>query len=159
VPVVVNLDLTCYLQVEADGTVTVDVRQDLKGGFRLGGDYTRAEGWRPVTAADMTSSPVRTSLTATGRVKAAVGAEASVGLYGAVGVTADLGPYLRGEATAAAASRGGTGSAGLAWKLYGGVDLTGALQLHLSIFGTPVLEQRIPLGALHREWPLAEGAV
>ncbi|MEU4094502.1 hypothetical protein [Streptomyces sp. NPDC026673] len=159
VPVVVNLDLTCYLQVEADGTVSVDVRQDLEGGFRLGGDYTRAAGWRPVTAADMTSSPVRASLTADGRVKAAVGAEASVGLYGAVGVTADLGPYLRGEATAAAASRGGTGSAGLAWRLYGGVDLTGALQLRLSVFGTPAFEQRIPLGALHREWPLAEGAV
>lgn len=159
VPVVVNLDLTCYLQVEADGTVSVDVRQDLKGGFRLGGDYERTAGWRPVTAADMTSTPVRAALTATGRVKATVGAEASVGLYGAVGVTADLAPYLRGEATAGAASRGSAGSAALAWRLYGGVDLTGALQLRLGVFGTPLMEQRVPLGAVHREWLLDDGSL
>ncbi|MEW2082734.1 hypothetical protein [Streptomyces sp. NPDC005283] len=153
VPVVVNLDLTAYAQVAADGTVTVDIKQDLKGGFRIGGSYSKSGGWKPVSTSDMTGTPVRAKVTAAGKVKAALGAEATVGLYGAVGVTADLAPYLRGEATAAATP----GSVVGAWKIYGGVDLTGWLQLQLSIFGTPVLQHRIPLGSLHREWPLAHG--
>ncbi|WP_326647789.1 hypothetical protein [Streptomyces sp. NBC_01750] len=153
VPVVVNLDLTAYAQVAADGTVTVDIKQDLKGDFRIGGSYSKSGGWKPVSTSDMTGTPVRAKVTAAGKVKAALGAEATVGLYGAVGVTADLAPYLRGEATAAATPGAVVG----AWKIYGGVDLTGWLQLQLSIFGTPVLQHRIPLGSLHREWPLAHG--
>ncbi|MFI1397465.1 hypothetical protein [Streptomyces sp. NPDC020681] len=153
VPVVVNLDLTAYVQVAGDGTVTVEVKQDLKGDFRVGGSYTKAGGWQPVSTSDMTSTPVRAKVTAAGQVKAALGAEATVGLYGAVGVTADLAPYLRGEVSATATPESVVG----AWKLYGGVDLTGHLQLQLSIFGTPVFQHRIPLGALHREWPLAQG--
>ncbi len=153
VPVVVNLDLTAYVQVAADGAVTVDVKQDLKGGFRIGGSYTKAGGWKPVSTSDITSTPVQAKLTAAGKVKAALGAEASVGLYGAVGVTGVVAPYVRGEATVVATPASTVG----AWKLYGGVDLTGWLQLQLSIFGTPVLQHRIPLGALHREWPLAHG--
>jgi hypothetical protein len=153
VPVVVNLDLTAYVQVAADGAVTVDVKQDLKGGFRIGGSYTKADGWKPVSTSDITSTPVQAKVTAAGKVKAALGAEASVGLYGAVGVTGVVAPYLRGEAAAVATPGSVVGD----WQLYGGVDLTGWLQLQLSIFGTPVLQHRIPLGALHREWPLAHG--
>ncbi|MFF7204728.1 hypothetical protein [Streptomyces sp. NPDC008141] len=153
VPVVVNLDLTVYVQVAADGSVSVEVAQDLEGGFRVGGDYTKAEGWKPVSTSDMTGTPVRAKVTAAGKVKAALGAEASIGLYGAVGVSADLAPYLRGEAAASATPGSVVGS----WKLYGGVDLSGWLQLQLSVFGTPVFQHRIPLGTLNREWPLASG--
>jgi hypothetical protein len=153
VPVVVNLDLTAYVQVAANGTVSVDVKQDLKGGFRIGGSYSKSDGWKPVSTSDMTSTPVQAKVAAAGTVKAALGAEATVGLYGAVGLTADLAPYVRGEARAEATPESVVG----AWKIYGGVDLTGWLQLQLSIFGTPVFEHRIPLGALHREWLLAQG--
>lgn len=153
VPVVVNLDLTAYAQVAADGSVTLDVKQNLKGGFRLGGSYTKAGGWKPVSTSDISGTPVQAKVTAAGRVRAALGAEASVGLYGAVGVTADLAPYVRGEVAASATPS----SATAAWKLFGGVDLSGWLQLQLSIFGTPVFEHRIPLGSLHREWTLAQG--
>ncbi|MFF3323165.1 hypothetical protein [Streptomyces sp. NPDC002889] len=153
VPVVVNLDLTAYVQVAADGTVTVEVKQDLKGDFRVGGSYSKEGGWKPVSTAEMTGTPVRAKVAAAGKVKAALGAEASIGLYGAVGVTADLAPYLRGEAAATATP---TSAAG-AWKVYGGVDLAGWLQLQLSIFGTPVFQHRIPLGSLNREWLLAKG--
>ncbi|MFF4229472.1 hypothetical protein [Streptomyces sp. NPDC001820] len=153
VPVVVNLDLTAYVQVAANGTVSVDVKQDLKGGFRIGGSYSKAGGWKPVSTSDMTSTPVQAKVAAAGTVKAALGAEATVGLYGAVGLTADLAPYVRGEASAAATPESLVGG----WKIYGGLDLTGWLQLQLSIFGTPVFEHRIPLGALHREWLLAQG--
>ncbi|MFI6252798.1 hypothetical protein [Streptomyces sp. NPDC051016] len=161
VPVVVNLDLTCYLQVSGDGKITVDVEQGLKGDFKAGGTFGTAQGWTPVSSSDMTSTPVRTSVTTSGNVRTALGAEASVGLYGSVGVTADLAPYLRGEATGtvtATSAAPGADAQG-AWNLYGGVDLSGALRLQLSIFGTPVLERTVPLGALHREWKLAGGSL
>ncbi|MET9406486.1 hypothetical protein ABZX90_12085 [Streptomyces sp. NPDC002935] len=166
IPVVVNLDLTCYFQIAADGKVTVDVEQHLQGDFKAGGTFGLAQGWTPVDESHMTSSPVHTSVSAAGRVKAALGAEATVGLYGAVGVSADLAPYLRGEAAGSAdvtTTTGSTakadGAATGAWALYGGVDLTGTLRMQLSIFGTPVFQRAIPLGALHREWKLADGQV
>ncbi|MGW8331680.1 hypothetical protein ACWGLE_27725 [Streptomyces sp. NPDC055897] len=158
VPVVVSLDLTCYVQVEADGRVTLDVQQDVKGDFRVGGSYAAGKGWAPVSTAAVHSTPVNASVTAAGTVKSALGAEASVGLYGAVGVTADFAPYLRGEADAkAAAAADGKASAHASWAVHGGFDLDGRLDFHLSLFGTPVIEHRIPLGALHREWALAKG--
>ncbi|MGW7744155.1 hypothetical protein ACWGKF_16330 [Streptomyces chartreusis] len=158
IPVVVNLDLTCYIQVNADGKVTVDVEQDLKGDFRVGGSFSWAKGWTPVSESEMTGEPLKTKVTAAGDVKAALGAEATVGLYGTVGVTADLAPYVRAHADASAeGSADGTGSASGAYALYGGVDLTGTLNFQLTIFGTPVFQTKIPLGALHHEWLLTEG--
>ncbi|MFD5858970.1 hypothetical protein [Streptomyces chartreusis] len=159
IPVVVNLDLTCYIQVNADGKVTVDVEQDLKGDFRVGGSFSWAKGWTPVSESDMTGEPLKTKVTAAGDVKAALGAEATVGLYGTVGVTADLAPYVRAHADASAeGSADGTGSASGAYALYGGVDLTGTLNFQLTIFGTPVFQTKIPLGALHHEWLLTKSS-
>ncbi|MFI6004084.1 hypothetical protein ACIA98_27395 [Streptomyces sp. NPDC051366] len=158
VPVVVNLDLTCYVQVEADGRVTLDVQQDVKGDFKVGGSYATGKGWTPVSTSNVQSTPVKASVTASGKVKGALGAEASVGLYGAVGVSADFAPYLRGEADAkASASSDGKTSLSGSWALYGGFDLSGNLHLQLSLFGTPLFERKIPLGTLNREWALASG--
>ncbi|NXY94266.1 hypothetical protein HYE82_07665 [Streptomyces sp. BR123] len=158
VPVVVNLDLTCYVQVEADGRVTLEVSQDVKGDFRVGGSYATGKGWSPVSTSNVKSTPVKAEVTASGKVKGALGAEASIGLYGAVGVSADFAPYLRGEAEAkASASTDGKTSVSGAWALYGGFDLSGNLQLQLSLFGTPLFERKIPLGSLNREWPLVSG--
>ncbi|KPI02158.1 hypothetical protein OV450_4749 [Actinobacteria bacterium OV450] len=158
VPVVVNLDLTCYVQVEADGRVTLDVQQDVKGDFKVGGSYALGKGWTPVSQSNVKSTPVTATVTASGKVKGALGAEASVGLYGAVGVSADFAPYLRGEADAkATASSDGKTSLSGAWALYGGFDLSGNLHLQLSLFGTPLFERKIPLGSLNREWALVSG--
>ncbi|MFF5479850.1 hypothetical protein ACFY5C_21260 [Streptomyces sp. NPDC012935] len=158
IPVVVNLDLTCYIQVNADGRVTVDVEQDIKGDFRVGGTFSWTKGWTPVSESEMSGEPLKATVTAAGDVKAALGAEATVGLYGTVGVTADLAPYVRAHAEASAeGSSDGTGAVTGAYALYGGVDLTGSLQLQLTIFGTPVFQKKIPLGALNREWLLTEG--
>ncbi|MFF7946520.1 hypothetical protein [Streptomyces griseorubiginosus] len=160
VPIVVNLDLVCYFRVDADGRVTVDAEQDLKGDFRVGGNFTWAKGWSGVSESHMSGEPLKTTVTAVGDVEAAMGAEATVGLYGTVGVTADLAPYLRAESNASAGgSVDGVGSASGSWALYGGVDLTGTLNLQLSIFGTPVFQTRIPLGAVHKEWLLTKGDV
>ncbi|MFF8027825.1 hypothetical protein ACFZDJ_43340 [Streptomyces sp. NPDC007896] len=166
IPVVVNLDLTCYFEISGDGNVTVDVEQDLKGDFKAGGTFGTAAGWTPVNESHMDSSPVRTSVTTAGSVKAALGAQATVGLYGAVGVTADLAPYLRGEAAGTVTATTPVGSeaksdvaASGSWALYGGLDLSGTLQIQLAIFGTPVIQHAIPLGTLHREWKLADGKI
>ncbi|MEU7058733.1 hypothetical protein [Streptomyces sp. NPDC046197] len=160
VPVVVNLDLTCYVQISGDGKVTVDVEQSLKGDFTAGGTFGLGRGWTPVSSSDMTSTPVRASVATAGGVKAALGAQATVGLYGTVGVSADLAPYLRGEASGTVTtSTGSAPRADLSWGVYGGVDLSGTLRLQLSIFGTPAFERSIPLGALHREWKLAGGTL
>ncbi|MFD7612917.1 hypothetical protein [Streptomyces sp. NPDC059828] len=158
VPVVVNLDLTCYIQVEADGRITLDVQQKVGGDFRVGGGYTPGKGWAPVSTSDVKGTPVTAQVTASGQAKAALGAEASIGLYGMVGVTADFAPYVRGEASATAtASSDGKASVVGSWALYGGFDLNGNLQFQLSIFGTPIFTKRIPLGSLHREWTLVSG--
>ncbi|GAQ63698.1 hypothetical protein [Streptomyces scabiei] len=158
VPIVVNLDLVCYFEVTADGRVTVDVEQDLKGDFKVGGNFTWSKGWQGVSESHMTGEPLKTTVTAVGDVKAAMGAEATVGLYGTVGVTADVAPYLRAEADATAeGSADGTGSASGSWALYGGIDLTGTLNIQLSIFGTPIFQTKIPLGAVHEEWLLTKG--
>ncbi|MGW1563210.1 hypothetical protein ACWCQ1_43010 [Streptomyces sp. NPDC002144] len=164
IPVVVNLDLTCYFQVSADGSVTVGVEQNVNGDFKAGGIFSPGKGWTPVSESHMASTPIGASVTAAGSVKAILGAQASVGLYGTVGVTADLAPYLRVDAAgtvagtipAGSGTKPGIASTG-AWTLYGGVDLSGSLVLQLSIFGTPVFQYPIPLGALHREWKLADG--
>jgi hypothetical protein len=156
VPVVVNLDLTLYIQVEADGRITLNVEQKVTGDFRVGADHTPAKGWAPVSTSDVKTSPVKATVTAAGQAQTALGAEASVGLYGMVGITADFAPYLRGEASATVtAATTGIASVVGALTLHGGFDLSGDLQLQLSIFGTPAFTYRIPLGRLHREWPLA----
>ncbi|MEU1378285.1 hypothetical protein ABZ442_32240 [Streptomyces triculaminicus] len=158
VPVVINLDLTCYLQVDAEGKLSVDVKQEMKGDFTVGGSYSWGKGWTGISKANSEVSPVRATASASGKVKASLGTEASVGLYGAVGVSADLAPYLRAEGEASAtASSDGKASASGKWAAYGGVDLTGALSAHLKIFGTPLFERRIPLDLYHHEWKLAGG--
>ncbi|MFH0173899.1 hypothetical protein [Streptomyces cacaoi] len=157
VPVVVNLDLTCYIQVSGDGRITVDVEQSLQGDFKAGGTFGLGQGWTPVSSSDMKSTPVRTSVTSAGSVQAALGAQATVGLYGSVGVVADLAPYVRGEGTGTVTGTDSVFDADGSWAVYGGVDLSGTLRLQLTIFGTPVFQRDIPLGALHREWKLAGG--
>ncbi|MER8186375.1 hypothetical protein [Kitasatospora sp. NPDC094015] len=156
-PVVVNLGLTAYLEVSADGKVSASVEQEFDGSWHVDADYSGGRGWSPVTAADDTKvSPVRARLGGKAEVRAGLGAQVSVGLYGAVGVEAVVQPYLRATAEGAVAfdtAHGLTQAQGTL-SLYGGVDLTGALLAHLTVFGTPVVEGRIPLPAFHREWPL-----
>ncbi|MGW6926576.1 hypothetical protein ACWGA9_35840 [Streptomyces sp. NPDC054950] len=157
VPVVVNLDLTCYIQVSGDGRITVDVEQSLQGDFEAGGTFAPGRGWTAVSSSDIKSTPVHTSVTTAGSVRATLGAQATVGLYGSVGVVADLAPYVRGEGTGTVTGTDSVFDADGSWAVYGGVDLNGTLRLQLAIFGTPVFQRDIPLGALHREWKLAGG--
>ncbi|WP_051813647.1 hypothetical protein [Kitasatospora sp. MBT63] len=157
-PVVVNLGLTCFLEVGADGKVTVDAEQEFTGAWSVHADYAGGKGWKPVTdAADTKVSAVRAHFAGQASVRAGLGADVSVGLYDAVGVEATVEPYLRSEVNGSAVLETGGAAPKVqgSWALYGGVDLTGALLAHLKIFGTPVAEKRLPLPVFHREWPLA----
>ncbi|MFI9720567.1 hypothetical protein ACIHFE_13060 [Streptomyces sp. NPDC052396] len=153
VPVVINTDLTCYLQVEADGKVTVDVKQDVKGDFKVGGSYSRAAGWKPVSESKMSGSPIKASASGEGKVKAALGAEAELGLYGTVGVSGEVAPYLRAEGDVSVSTDAPKVKG--KWGAYGGIDVNGALQLKLAIFGTPIFERKLALPGIHKEWFLA----
>jgi len=134
--------------VDANGKVTVDIGQGATGDFKAGGTYTRDNGWTPVSEADMRVSAVDTSVTAAGHAKATLGAKASVGLYGAVGVNAELAPYARVSAESDLLRKT------YSWAAYGSYDLTGTLEVNLSEFGVPI-DQSVPLVSVHEERQLA----
>ncbi|MFJ9691215.1 hypothetical protein [Kitasatospora sp. NPDC101183] len=155
-PVVVNLGLTCYLEVGADGQVHLEAEQDAAGTWAVRADYTGGKGWTPTTSADTKVTPVQLRLTGRAAVRAALGVDVSLGLYDTVGVEAGVAPYVsaRAEGSLVADSSGKAPQVQGSWSLVGGVDLNGSLLAHLKIFGTPVIEGRLPLPPYHREWPL-----
>ncbi|MFI8456114.1 hypothetical protein [Kitasatospora sp. NPDC085464] len=159
-PVVVNLGLTCYLEVSADGQVHLEAEQDAVGSWAVRADYTGGKGWTPVTNADTKVTPVHVRLNGKAGVRAALGAEISVGLYDTVGVETTVAPYLKAQAEGSliADSSGNPPQVQGSWSLVGGVDLNGALTAHLKVFGTPIIEGKLPLPPFHREWPLIGGS-
>uniref|UniRef100_UPI000670BDDB hypothetical protein n=1 Tax=Kitasatospora sp. MY 5-36 TaxID=1678027 RepID=UPI000670BDDB len=159
-PVVVNLGLTCYLEVSADGQVHLEAEQDATGTWAVRADYTGGKGWTPVTNADTKVTPVHVRLNGKAGVRAALGAEISLGLYDTVGVEATVAPYLRAQAEGSlvADSSGKPPQVQGSWSLVGGVDLNGSLLAHLKVFGTPIIEGKLPLPPFHREWPLLGGS-
>ncbi|MFF2541757.1 hypothetical protein ACFVUY_04265 [Kitasatospora sp. NPDC058063] len=159
-PVVVNLGLTCYLEVSADGQVHLEAEQDATGIWAVRADYTGGKGWTPATSAETKVSPVHVRLNGKAGVRAALGAEISLGLYDTVGVETTVAPYLsaRAEGSLVADSSGNPPQAQGSWSLVGGVDLNGSLLAHLKVFGTPVIEGKLPLPPFHREWPLLAGS-
>ncbi|WP_406111950.1 hypothetical protein [Kitasatospora purpeofusca] len=95
-PVVVNLALTCYLEVGADGQVHVEAEQEATGTWAVRADWTGGgRGWTSAAEApDTKVSPVRVRLDGRASVRATLGTEVSIGLYDAVGVEATVAPYL-----------------------------------------------------------------
>ncbi|MFF2149642.1 hypothetical protein, partial [Kitasatospora sp. NPDC058190] len=159
-PVVVNLGLTCYLEVSADGQVHLETEQDATGTWAVRADYTGGKGWTSATNADTKVSPVHVRLNGKASVRAALGAEVSLGLYDTVGVEATVAPYLSAKADGSlAVDLPGNGpQVQGSWALVGGIDLNGALTAHLKIFGTPIIEGKLPLPPFHKEWPLLAGS-
>ncbi|MBO1419413.1 hypothetical protein, partial [Streptomyces sp. FH025] len=159
-PVVVNLGLTCYLEVSADGQVHLETEQDATGTWAVHADYTGGKGWTSATNADTKVSPVHVRLNGKASVRAALGVEASVGLYDTVGVETTVAPYLsaKAEGSLAVDLPGNGPQVQGSWALVGGIDLNGALTAHLKIFGTPLFENKLPLPPFHKEWPLLTGS-
>ncbi|MBT2453120.1 hypothetical protein J7F03_40110 [Streptomyces sp. ISL-43] len=158
VPVVINLDLTLYAKIGIDGTVTLDVTQQLAADWGIRSDYAKAKGW--TTDADpgtMTISPLRATLTGKASVRTGLAIEGSVALYDAVGLKASIEPYLRTavEGSATIDSSGAAPTVTGTAALYGGLDINGALMARIAIVGTPIFEKELPFPVYHREWPIA----
>ncbi|GAA1078617.1 MULTISPECIES: hypothetical protein [Kitasatospora] len=156
-PVVVNLDLTCYLTVGADGKLTVEAEQDLDGAWSVHADYAKGKGW--TTTADpgtTTVGPVRAKLSGDATLRTGLTAEASVGLYDTVGVAASVEPYLHTRVAGSVTldTTGKPPHVEGSWTNTAGLDINGRLYAQIKILGTPLLKADLPLPAFHREWPL-----
>ncbi|MFC8093567.1 hypothetical protein [Streptomyces sp. NPDC057301] len=161
VPVVVSLKLQLVLQVQVDGSLTVDVTQTTGGTMRIGTRYTKETGWQGDGHAD--GKPVdkgTAEVSGDGDLRVLLGPEASIGLYDAVGIDALFGPYLRvkaeqpGLVSALRDRRKGK------WSVHGGVTLEGSLfsRMPFTILGIrPTPRQLFPL--ITDEWPLARGSL
>ncbi|MFD9124950.1 hypothetical protein [Kitasatospora sp. NPDC059571] len=156
-PVVVNLDLTCYLTVGADGTVTVDTEQDLDGRWAVHADYHRGQGWASTADPGTTTvGPVRARLAGNATLRTGLSAEASVGLYDTVGVGATVAPYLSSRVAGAvtADTSGKPPHIEGSWSNTAGLDIDGKVFARISVLGTPLFSKDLPLPGYHREWPL-----
>ncbi|MBW5482593.1 hypothetical protein [Streptomyces bambusae] len=156
-PVVINLDLTLYAKIAADGTISLDAEQQLAADWGIHSDYTKGKGWTTdVDPGTTTISPVRATLSGKASVRTGLAVEGSVALYDAVGLKATLEPHLRADAdgtvtiTSGGAAPTVTGKAGL----YGGLDIDGALMARIAVLGTPLFEKELPFQVFHREWPI-----
>lgn len=155
IPVVVNVDVTYAVLIDADGKAAVDVEQSTqKSEFRIGGSYRAEQGWVPEVTADSGTPSVKAAIDGAAAVRTGLGTEMSVGLYGNPAVTGDLtAPYVRTEAQGRAGAADGTG-----WKLFGGTDLRGSLLPRLKVFGTPAPATDAPaLPRARSERQLARG--
>ncbi|MFF4603478.1 hypothetical protein ACFY12_12100 [Streptomyces sp. NPDC001339] len=159
-PVTVNIDLTCYVLIDADGKASLDVQQDpVKGDFALGSAFGLREGWQPEAKVGFTPATLKASASAAVNAKVRFGAEANLGLYGSVGVKGDVAaPYVRTEVKGGAGgSTQGKAAADADWKLFAGVDLEGWAMPYLKIGGVQALAVRLPMPKVQREVQLAHG--
>ncbi|AJC61496.1 hypothetical protein [Streptomyces sp. 769] len=159
-PVTVNIDLTCYVLIDADGKASLDIQQDpVKGDFALGSAFGLREGWQPEAKVGFTPATLKASASAAVNAKVRFGTEANLGLYGSVGVKGDIAaPYVRTEVKGGASgSTEGKAAADMDWKLYAGVDLEGWVMPYLKIGGVPALAMRLPMPKVQREVQLAHG--
>ncbi|MFI0914848.1 hypothetical protein [Streptomyces abikoensis] len=159
-PVTVNIDLTCYVLIDAAGRMSLDVQQDpVKGDFTLGSAFSLREGWQPEAKAGFTPGTLKASASAAADAKIRFGTEANLGLYGSVGVKGDVAaPYVRTEVKGVAgASTEGRAAADADWKLFAGVELEGWVMPYLKIGGVQALAVRLPMPQVRREVQLAHG--
>ncbi len=154
-PIVIDADLTYFYQVTATGQISIDTEQKTVGEVQLGAQFRKDTGWKQLpTASPATTTGTQLRIAGSGEGRATIGAEATVALYGMVGVTAEFAPYLRAEVEAEVVP-----TQKLDWALFVGLDLRSALLFQLKIFGIPIFEHRIPLPPLHAEWTVSEGQV
>ncbi|MFE0464067.1 hypothetical protein ACFW1A_32915 [Kitasatospora sp. NPDC058965] len=157
VPVVVNVDLTLYADVSANGTVTVDTEQSYSDTWGVSADYTKDDGWDSGTdPGGPELSPLSGSVSGRGDIHTGLLTEGTVAIFDSLGVKADIEPYLR---TVVSGSATFDGDGGLTSKkgsvqLYGGVDIGGALMARLRILNTTLFEKDLPFTVYHDEWPV-----
>lgn len=148
VPVVISADLTYFYRLTAQGTLSIDSEQTTTGDFAVGASYDSRKGWGPLNRNQATTSgEAMPIVTGRGDLRATIGADLTVFLYDAAGVTARLAPYLRAAVEA--------GLDHVRWGLYAGIDLTATFSLQLKIFGITILRADLPVPPLHAQWKVA----
>ncbi|GAA1939002.1 hypothetical protein [Kitasatospora viridis] len=157
VPVVVNVDLTLYADVSANGTVTVDTEQSYSDNWGVHSDYTKEDGWS--SDSDQGSpelSPPAGSISGRGDIHTGLLTEGTVAIFDDLGVKADIEPYLRTVVSGSATfdDDGGLVNKKGSVKLYGGIDIGGALMARLRILSTTFFEKDLPFTVYHDEWPV-----
>jgi len=156
-PIVINLGLSVYLVVGADGQTSLSVSQTFNGAWSVGADYTTAGGWTSHTDPGTTKvSPIQLTASGDASVTAGVEADASVGLYNAVGIEGTVEPYLRSQldGTVKLDTAGDPPTVSGGWALFGGINIGGDLYAQLAILGAPPIAAKIPLIGYSHEWPL-----
>jgi len=147
-PVVIDDDLTYFYRISAEGRLSIDNEQRTRGEFAFGARYDTRAGWSPMRDHKVTTTVgKRNEIRGSGTATTALGARLAVYLYGTVGLTGELAPFLRTAVRATPLT--------LRWDLYAGFDLDGALSLRLQIFGIPILEQHLAFPTVHQEWRIA----
>jgi hypothetical protein len=148
VPVVIGVDLTYFYRVTAAGDLSIDTEQSTTGQFAFGAAYDAKKGWGPLNRNEATTTGRTTPVVAGGGdLRATVGADLSVLLYDAAGVTGRMAPYVRGVVDA--------GYTPPRWGVYAGLDITASLSIRLKIFGITILKADQPLPPIHTEWKVA----
>ncbi|WP_123678137.1 hypothetical protein [Couchioplanes caeruleus] len=148
-PVVVDADLTYFYQVSASGKITVDAEQKTTGELSLGVRYRKGEGWSQLPLATSHVTPGRKlEINGAAEAKATIGAQFDVALYGSVGAGLEWAPYLRADAAAGTTTEP-------RWGVYAGFEAKGRLFAQLKILGITLLEKRLELPPLRKEWQIA----
>ncbi|WP_372405831.1 hypothetical protein [Streptomyces luteireticuli] len=156
VPIVLNLKVNYFYDISADGKVTLDAEQDTKGRLEVGAKYEADKGWSALSGTEPTTTGTPTRVEGSATLKGGVGTHAELGLYGAVGVAADVMPYLKATVHGTAGGEQPKDPKGVQdpksinktlndakadWALYGGGELTGSFFARLNVFGTKVLDK------------------
>ncbi|MFB6836454.1 hypothetical protein [Streptomyces sp. NPDC056361] len=156
-PVVVNLDLTLYAHITANGRVTVDIEQSYADDWGVYADYTKGQGWRKGTdSGSNTESPVTGAISGQGDIRTGLLTEGTVAIFDSLGARAGIEPYVRTVVSGSVVfdGEGGVESQTGPVELYGGLDIGGALFARLRILGTTLFERELPFTIYHEEWPL-----
>ncbi|MFG2333174.1 hypothetical protein ACGFMM_26610 [Streptomyces sp. NPDC048604] len=156
-PVVVNLDLTLYAHITANGRVTVDVEQSYADDWGVYADYKKGQGWsRSTDSGSTTEAPVTGAISGEGDIRTGLLTEGTVAIFDSLGVRAGIEPYVRTVVSGSVVfdGEGGVKSQTGPVELYGGLDIDGALIARLRIAGTTLFERDLPFTIYREEWPL-----
>ncbi|WP_171170061.1 hypothetical protein [Streptomyces sp. I05A-00742] len=166
VPIVLNAKINYFYDISADGKITVDAEQRTEGRLEAGARYDADHGWSALSGPEPVTTGTAARVTGAATAKAGVGTHAELGLYGSIGVTADVMPYLKATASGSGGAEppkdgksAEVNDAHDAWALYGGGELTGSFFAKLSVLGVKVLDHSWDFPPVTYEQRLAGGSV
>ncbi|GAA2800109.1 hypothetical protein GCM10010441_26240 [Kitasatospora paracochleata] len=154
IPVVVNVDLTLYAHISANGTVTVDTEDSYDGSWGVHADYTKQGGWTKSTdSGSTTHDPATGTVSGKGDIHTGLLTEGTIALYNSLGVKVGVEPYLRTVISGRAVLDydGTVESLRGSVDMYGGLNIGGSLLARLKIMGATLFERDLPFTIYNRE--------